>query len=285
MDNFNSKITPILNATDTFIGHTQERLGALALQRGLDELTPAKVVRDSAVLFVLSPCGPANSGPCLVLNKRSVKVKQPGDLCCPGGSLSKGLDHLLAQFMLLPRSPLRRWSHWPLWSQQHREQARTLALLLSASLREAWEEMRLNPLQVSFLGYLPMQPLVMFDRVIYPMVGWSVPQRHFKPNWEVERIVFIPVHTLLDTHRYGRFRPMVAGQGSSDSQPLHHEDLPCFVHEDDSGKELLWGATYRIVRDFLKIGFDFIPPPLDSLPLVEKEMSREYLNGSKYNPN
>ena len=47
-----------------------------------------------------------------------------------------------------------------------------LALFLAVALRETWEEMGLNPLNIKFLGMLPEQGLIVFDRSIFPMVGW-----------------------------------------------------------------------------------------------------------------
>ena len=52
--------------------------------------------RASAVLFLLgrrrSRDYGDDTGPFLFLNKRSARVKQPGDLCCPGGSIAPRLD-------------------------------------------------------------------------------------------------------------------------------------------------------------------------------------------------
>jgi hypothetical protein len=56
-------------------------------------------VKGSAVLFLLTTCpGAKGRGfqPCLLLNKRSQQVLQPGDLCCPGGGVEKR-DRLLSR--------------------------------------------------------------------------------------------------------------------------------------------------------------------------------------------
>ena len=45
----------------------------------------------SCVMLLLGPHTVANGGPpdpCLILNKRSQRVRQPGDLCCPGGGIT-----------------------------------------------------------------------------------------------------------------------------------------------------------------------------------------------------
>ena len=85
-----------------------------------------------------------------------------------------------------------------------------LRLLLATALREGAEEMRLNPLGVGFQGMLPPEHLVMFNRTIYPMVGWVQRQQRFFPNWEVERIVRIPVRALLVPTDYIRLRLTMA---------------------------------------------------------------------------
>jgi hypothetical protein len=106
----------------------------------------------SSVLFLLSWNCNSTSGPCVVLNKRSFKVRQPGDLCFPGGRVSPRLDFLVSKVLKSPLSPLARWRFWPQWRVNRREQADRLSLLLATSLRESVEEMRLNPFGVTFLG-------------------------------------------------------------------------------------------------------------------------------------
>ena len=81
-----------------------------------------------------------------------------------------------------------------------------MALLFATSLRESFEEMRLNPMGVKFLGPMPSTSLVMFRRVIYPLVGWLKRQKHFFPNWEVEKMVYIPLEELLRGERYACYR-------------------------------------------------------------------------------
>ena len=268
-----------------FITHMREQLGALS-PNGLANLDADKLKRGSVVLFIISPCIDAGgqSEPCLILNKRSAQVRQAGDLCCPGGGLSWGLDRMLAHLLKLPRAPLHRWNSWSLWQKHYRESSRALAVLLAAGLREAWEEMRLNPFRFTFLGMLPKQQLVMFDRMIYPIVGWA-DHHALRPNWEVERIISIPIRKLLDPKQYGCFRPMVADHENGNAQQLRHDDFPCYIHEDDLGREMLWGATYRIAQAFLYKVFGFSPPEKGDLPLVHRYLDDSYLNGSRWRTN
>ena len=236
----------------------------------------------SAVLLVLGMQGDetgSSQEPCLILNKRSSKVRQAGDLCCPGGRVSPRLDHYLAKFLTLPVFPLARWPHWSVWRNQRPEEACRLALLLATSLRESYEEMRLNPLKVQFLGALPTQELLMQQRVIYPMVGWISNQDTFKPNWEVEKVVSISLKDLLDHSYYARYRISFT-PGSDQSFRLPTNDFPCFIHKNQDEEEVLWGATYRIVTTFLRLICNFTPPDLATLPVVPGILDENYYNGS-----
>jgi 8-oxo-dGTP pyrophosphatase MutT (NUDIX family) len=248
--------------------------------RSLHEtLFPAGISRahsTSAVLFLLGPHCDMGFEPCVLLNKRSLKVKQPGDLCFPGGRVSQPLDALLSRFLRMPFFSLARWPYWQAWQANKGAEAKRLSLLLAASLREALEEMRLNPLGVRFLGPMPSQGLVMFRRVIYPMVGWLPRQRRFLPNWEVDRVVFVPIRRLLQPERYGVYRLQYRGYGP----PGTTQDFPCFLHQDETGSEVLWGATYRIIMVFLEMVFGFKPPDGPGLRVIEGNLEKRYWQGA-----
>ena len=237
----------------------------------------------SAVLFFLSlHCVDTGSvpEPCVLLNKRSQKVKQPGDLCFPGGSIAPRLDQQIARLVTLPLFPLARWPHWPGWRDQRPRQARRLAILFATSLRESFEEMRLNPFVVKFLGPMPSQSLQTFHRIIYPMVGWISGQKRFLPNWEIEKIVHIPLRNLLSPDYYGCYRLHFETR-SENKQKEEQRDYPCFLHQTRSEREVLWGATYRIVMGFLDLVFGFKPPDVRSLPVVYGSLNKNYYNGAQ----
>ena len=234
----------------------------------------------SSVLFLIGPnCQGKgfSSMPCLILTKRSLRVKQPGDLCCPGGSISSGLDFYLAKLLYLRGSPLSRWPYWSLWRKKRHKEARRLGLLFATCLREGFEEMRLNPLGVKFLGPLPSQQLVMFRKVIYPMVCWTGRQKRFFPNWEVERVVYIPIKNLLDPSNYACYRLHI--ESSLKNGDLNTKEYPCFLHEYQEEPEVLWGATFRITMVFLGTIFGFKPPDMDSLPVIYGSLGENYLTG------
>jgi hypothetical protein len=238
----------------------------------------------SAVLFLLGQhCGSPDLSmePCAIFNKRSVKVKQAGDLCFPGGSIAPKLDSSLSKLLYLPFSPLRRWPYWKRLNRLKRDEGRRLALLFTSSLRESFEEMWLNPFRVTFLGPLPSESLEMFDRVIYPMVGWIPSQKDFVPNWEVERIVYIPLRDLLKPDHYSRYR-LHMGSRSQNGRDLGIQDFPCFLHGRGDHAEVLWGATYRIVMTSFNWSLDSPHQTpglsLSCVGLLTKAMSKEPLD-------
>jgi hypothetical protein len=244
---------------------------------------PADAARSdeaSAVLFLLGEHCEEHTlrhEPCVVFNKRSKKVRQPGDLCFPGGRVSPRLDFILSKFLTLPLFPLARWPYWPTWREMKGEDAEYLALLFATSLRESLEEMGLNPLGVTFLGPLPPANLHMFGRVIYPMVGWIARQRHFLLNWEVERIVYTRIRDLLNPDRYASYRLNIA---SRDEEASSEEirDFPCFRHRNHDEEEVLWGATYRIVMVFLELVYGFRAPSIDTLPVIHGYLDKRYFS-------
>ena len=167
------------------IDEVKNRLGEWNRQVCLYPENLAGSKKASAVLFLMGQCSPKAGGEkeaCIVFNKRSKQVRQPGDLCFPGGSLAHRIDSLAAKVMGLPFSPLGRWSYWESWQIHRKEEASRLALLLAAGLRESLEEMRLNPLGTEFIGPLPANALQSFEKVIYPLVVWIRNQSRFFPQ-------------------------------------------------------------------------------------------------------
>jgi hypothetical protein len=227
---------------------------------------------------------------CLILNKRSDKVRQAGDLCCPGGSVSPRMDRLISKTLALPFFPLARWPYWEKLRESRPEEADQMAIFFATSLRESFEEMRLNPFRVKFLGPLPPLNLQMAPRFIYPMVGWVSKQKRFFPNWEVEKIVRIPLKDLLKPSCYGRYKIEIKPEllKMSDNSPYHEralkilsEDFPCFLHNNGYETEVLWGATFRMATIFLNLVFGFKPPEISSLPVVHGTLDENYIKGGR----
>ncbi|MGD8301982.1 MAG: CoA pyrophosphatase [Desulfobacterales bacterium] len=271
------KIDRLLHRSEDLTQHIIRRLDAPDSHQAIFNLEKVDWQTLSAVLFLLgrySGSGPYSDQPCLILNKRSARVRQPGDLCCPGGRISPRLDAGLSALLRLPMSPLARWPHWQQWQREQPQQARWLRLLLATGMRESVEEMRLNPFGLTFLGPLPAQSLNMFNRVIYPMVAWVSGQKRFYPNWEVAKIVFIPLRDLCDPANYARYCLQIQNSAAGDIL----NTFPCFRYQEAGETEILWGATYQITVGFLKRIFDFEPPDMHSLPEIHGRLGRSYLS-------
>ncbi len=272
----------LLTNSDKFIEHSGRALYDRYERDRFLSAADLDLATASAVLFILSehPADPTSSnGPDLILNKRSPRVRQPGDLCFPGGSITPGFDVFLSKLATMPFSPLTRWRHWTRWRRDNPQAVRLLALFLATALRESFEEMRLNPLKVRFLGPLPPQRLVLFKRVIYPMVVWMNGKARFRPNWEVERIIRVPLRELLKPQLYATCRLRMDTAASA--QPRRTSgDHPCFRCRMSGNTELLWGATYRITMTFVESVFGFRPPDEFDRQIIEATLRRDYLTGN-----
>jgi hypothetical protein len=259
--------------------HIQQALQADVDPKTVWDADSALDDRASVVLLLLglTPRSPAHAPePCVILNKRSPKVRQPGDLCCPGGGVEVLRDRMAAHLLRLPGSPLRQWAFYRSWRTETPETAARLRLFLAAALREGLEEMRLNPLGVRFLGVLPAEHLAMFQRTIIPLVGW-VRQQHFRPNWEVERIIRIPLRDLLGAQGYIRLRLQAAHGDIRKSSVIR--DFPAFRFTSSGKTEILWGATYRITMHFLERVFGHRPHAEAFGEVIEKHLTADYLTG------
>ena len=110
------------------------------------------------------------------------------------------------------------------------------------------------------------------------MVAWVSYQKRFRLSREVERIVQFPLRALLNPFNYALYRRNV---------PPHLEwrfrgttvDFPCFIYKIGGRAELLWGATFRIVTQFLEMIFGFQVPDIEKLPLVPATLDEEYVIG------
>lgn len=224
----------------------------------------------AGVLFLLHRERPS-AEPALLLTKRSARVRQPGDLCCPGGSRHR-VDVPLGLLLRLPGSPLRRSPGWELSIGGERARARLLSRYWACALRETWEEIGLSPFGVQFLGPLPVRRLAMFRRTILPLVGWIDGPRRFRLNWEVNRLVPLPLPDLMDPGRYAVYRL----EGGDAAPRLY----PCFLAREPAGDEVLWGATYFIAVAFLERAFGFRPPQEEERPEVTGTLAPDYATGS-----
>ena len=207
-----------------------------------------------------------------ILNKRSDKVRQPGDLCFPGGHPNHWIDYISSRFIVPYILPLRRGPGFKMNKRIKRESFRVIMYFLSNVLRESFEEMRLNPFKVDFLGALGCYRLEEFHRLIFPIVGIMKRETKLKQNWEVEKVLRIAITSLFNHDKYAKYRLRVRGKFK---QIFGGDwiDRNCFIHSEEGQQdEILWGATYEITMSFLKIAFSFSPPHNKTSPVIQGEL-------------
>lgn len=212
------------------------------------------------------------------LSKRSHRIPQAGDLSCPGGILQDRWDRIIMRLVTSGVIPVLRNKAGKLSRQRDAETFQTLSLFLANAMREAWEEIRLNPFSVHFLGPLPAYSLQLFQRIIFPMVGLVQEISRFRPNYEVESLVDIPVAAFFHKENYATLIREVDGRlGLGETEP---QFLPCLIYHDQTGAEhVLWGATFFVIISFLEIIFNFELPEWRNKRFVRKTIDAHYLSG------
>jgi 8-oxo-dGTP pyrophosphatase MutT (NUDIX family) len=214
------------------------------------------------------------------LIKRSARVSQPGDLSCPGGMLAPRLDVLLMRLIVSGIIPVLRGTAKQYARQRPSAEFDALMLFLTGAVREAWEEIRLSPFNVEFLGPLPCHSLILFRRTIFPLVGLVKNMPCYRPNHEVERIVEIPLKAFFQKENYARYQINAVDSIRRGDQTSW--EFPCFIqHEGKNGQDILWGATFHIILHFLEILFDFVLPDISSNPVISRTLQHTYITGNK----
>ncbi|GAC1489623.1 MAG: hypothetical protein NVS1B9_10620 [Solirubrobacteraceae bacterium] len=111
------------------------------------------------------------------------------------------------------------------------------ASLAATALREAEEEIGLEPRLVQLLGALQPTPTIATDFAVYPFVGLIAPGISWTPSpREVDEVLELSIEDL----REGYERRTLTRRGVSFR-------TDCFV----VGRHLIWGATARILQDLL----------------------------------
>lgn len=213
-----------------------------------------------------------------LLSKRSENVQQPGDLCAPGGGIHPFIDSLsemLLQFGLLPgvRGPALERAR-----SRGKQTYEKILFLLGNALRESWEELRLSPFNVEFLGPLPTYCLQSRRWIIFPLVGRVKRSWKARFSWEVDKIVSIPLELFFQPENYGVYSLEVPEKLVAQGIPNPWE-FPCLIHREDEEEEILWGATFKVIQTFFKIVFDFSFPPAETGRVIHRPLASNYLTG------
>jgi 8-oxo-dGTP pyrophosphatase MutT (NUDIX family) len=109
--------------------------------------------------------------------------------------------------------------------------------LAHTALREAHEEIGLDPAAVTLVGALAPTPTLASDIAIYPVVGLIARPPTWSPAAdEVEAVLEAPLSALASTHRIETIERL-GRQVSTDAYTIEGERI--------------WGATGRILTDLL----------------------------------
>ncbi len=160
-------------------------------------------VKESSVLLLLFP---HQGGIYTCLTKRSAEMKaHPGQVSFPGGRIEEGETPEVT------------------------------------ALREAQEEVGVDPSSIQILGQLSDLYIPVSQFVIYPFVGWVDQKPDFELNVaEAEKLILFPV----DVEEWEKTKKMVPIDGSFGR--IH---VPAFQYEG----ETVWGATSMILAEFLDL--------------------------------
>jgi 8-oxo-dGTP pyrophosphatase MutT (NUDIX family) len=106
-----------------------------------------------------------------------------------------------------------------------------------AALREANEEVALEPSEASVIGYMPVY-FTGSNYLITPVVAVVAPTRPFVPNpGEVRSVFEVPLQWLADEASYGTFR-IKRGETEHTTWQLDHAGVR------------IWGITANLTRKF-----------------------------------
>jgi 8-oxo-dGTP pyrophosphatase MutT (NUDIX family) len=168
----------------------------------LDDRLPMVDARPSAVLCALFEEG---GDTWVVLTRRSSRLRShTGEVAFPGGRLDPGETAVVA------------------------------------ALREAQEEVGLDPETVEIIGELSPLATMSSRSAITPFVGVIGRRPHLRPNpAEVDRAFTVPLSELMAAGVYHEERWTFPGGGD---RAIHFFDLP---------GETVWGATAMMLRDLL----------------------------------
>jgi 8-oxo-dGTP pyrophosphatase MutT (NUDIX family) len=211
------------------------------------------------------------------LIKRSENVSQAGDISCPGGMLQPGQDRRMSHLLKAGVIPTVNGHNLNSSQFRDKETASLIRLFLSTALREAWEEIGLNPCNTVFLGALPSYSLTLLARTIFPVVCLTPKSFKYRLSSEVKKILEIPLSFFFNSANYAVLD--IKTSVGKDTDPLQYQ-MPCLVIPDGmGGDDILWGATFNIINNFLRIISDDSLPPLSSSRTLNKVLTINYISG------
>ncbi len=109
------------------------------------------------------------------------------------------------------------------------------------ALREAEEEINVNPKRVHLLGSLTSIYIPASHFQVHPVVGYVNERPDFRPNpREVQEIIEVPLRDLFDPEKIGSI---------TITRNTTTFEAPCFNTQNHQ----VWGATAMILSEFLEV--------------------------------
>ena len=199
----------LLQEKDTFLRFVKDKLATVPvdykeknLQIEKSSQNGSRNLKAGVVLLLHFKTIQGKSEYVFQLIKRSEKVSQSGDISCPGGMLQPRLDYILSCFLKTGILPAMRSLTANHIQQEDKETIFLIRLFLSTALREAWEEVGLNPFNTMFLGALPSYSLTILARTIFPVVCLTPKSFTFKLSSEVEKVLELPLSFFFNGDNY-----------------------------------------------------------------------------------
>ncbi len=215
-----------------------------------------------------------------LLNKRSKRVPQGGDLCAPGGRSHPIWDSIFQRLFQMGLLPGAKEMRNRLIRSREKRLYELILFFWSNALRESWEELRLNPFNIEFLGPFETYRLQSRRWIIFPLVGKIKNPWEVKLSTEVEKLVEIPITAFFQPGHYAICRFEISNEMSPQGSPRSRE-VPCLIFGEKEKEEILWGATYNIIREFLKVVMDRPLPFPDGQRIVHRSLALNYYTGSQ----
>jgi 8-oxo-dGTP pyrophosphatase MutT (NUDIX family) len=140
--------------------------------------------------------------------------------------------------------------------------------LMQTALREAKEEIDLDPALVNIIATLPSATPRRRNLQVTPFVGLlaDFPSLVGDPS-EIGSIFTVPINYFLDIHRYSHLELTYQRQLIS---------FPCLDYRDDQDREYrIWGFTLRVITDMLNetlnAGLDLNYPSHQQIQLLRSK--------------
>ena len=269
---------------DMFPQFVSDKLDSVAIDyKDQHELIANSIMSDpnhlEAGVVLLINCRTNQKGPEYIfqLIKRSNTVTQAGDISCPGGILHPRLDRITSHLLKTGIIPTVHGHNLNSSQFRDKETAYLIRLFLTTALREAWEEIGLNPFNVMFLGALPCYSLSFLARTIFPVVCLTAKPFQYKLSSEVDKILEVPVSFFFEQSNYALLE--IKTFSVNNTEHLLYQ-LPCLVIPDGlGGEDILWGATFNIITNFLRIISDDGLPSPSSSRTIDKVLTNNYISG------